>query len=611
MSNEERASPLDLLRAGVTQGKQRVQVHNLKNEQSQLDKRRTQAVVELGEQVWQQRVKHPDYSPTFAQLVKLEQQRTGLQSQLDELLMTISQQERLKGQLNEGFAARIDSVQAQKRATVARLSKVMSRKQAAEQRLGEGQEPNTAEIEPLNGEQQAIQSEISQHESEITAIQDEQARTIRPIEEQLSQLQKQVRTIKEQVTALVSQMKPIMPVLGERVLTVRPEAAQLAEAYQQIDALDRQLAQKAEQIATLEQQITTASPTAKRVFYLLVGTAGTLALLLLLVFCVLIVSALRGEGVAVGGSRPQPQVGADADGDWVSDLDEAKFGTNESEWDSDGDGAPDFEEIFIVGSDPTVAEDDSDEDYFRDVTEKKLHGTDPNVADEDRDWDLVPDSVELKRGSDPGKADTDGDLLGDYLELYLTNTDPAVADPINEQGFPEALEPWLPEHLKNAACQAQVGASIDELRIIDPEEADEDDIVAGDDAIILYGLWLNAQQEDDLFFKFSENTAHREVWQSGGLEKGDKVSRFSALAPLPASCGDSVTFAIQAIETDAPWGGDRNFGLYRDEIQLIFKRIPMEWSYYGPSGMSFEGTGGDSGTYLYEIDYTITLELER
>jgi hypothetical protein len=73
-------------------------------------------VVKLGEQAWQQRLKHPDYSSTFAELVKLERQRTGLQSQLDELLMTISQQERLKEQLNEGFAARIDEVQAQKRA---------------------------------------------------------------------------------------------------------------------------------------------------------------------------------------------------------------------------------------------------------------------------------------------------------------------------------------------------------------------------------------------------------------------------------------------------------------------------------------------------------------
>ncbi|MCA9974747.1 MAG: hypothetical protein KC413_03320, partial [Anaerolineales bacterium] len=69
-------------------------------------------------------------------------------------------------------------------------------------------------------------------------------------------------------------------------------------------------------------------------------------------------------------ARPEPQPGPDSDGDWVSDADEEKFGTNPESWDTDEDGSTDFEEIFIVGSDPTTFEGDSDEDWLRDVTEE-------------------------------------------------------------------------------------------------------------------------------------------------------------------------------------------------------------------------------------------------
>ena len=155
-------------------------------------------------------------------------------------------------------------------------------------------------------------------------------------------------------------------------------------------------------------------------------------------------------------TRPKPQPGPDADGDWVSDADEEKFGTDSSKWDTDEDGATDFEEIFIIGSDPVTFEDDSDGDQLRDVTEE-LIGSDPNTPDEDRDGDLLPDLAELKLGADPGKMDTDGDLLSDFLELFLTETDPALADPISEQGFPEPLLAWLPQQLQDVACEVAVG----------------------------------------------------------------------------------------------------------------------------------------------------------
>jgi hypothetical protein len=44
----------------------------------------------------------------------------------------------------------------------------------------------------------------------------------------------------------------------------------------------------------------------------------------------------------------QPQPGPDADGDWLSAVDETKFGSDPEQIDTDGDGMTNFEEIYIL-----------------------------------------------------------------------------------------------------------------------------------------------------------------------------------------------------------------------------------------------------------------------
>lgn len=311
-----------------------------------------------------------------------------------------------------------------------------------------------------------------------------------------------------------------------------------------------------------------------------------------------------GENVS---TRPEPQSGPDADGDWVSDPDEEKFGTDSSVWDTDGDGSTDFEEIFIVGSDPLKAEGDSDEDYMRDVTEAMM-GSDPNNADEDRDFDGIPDSVELKNGSDPGKMDTDGDLLSDFLELYLTETDPAAADPINEFGFPQPLESWLPEHLKNVNCEVATIFTMDEVFVPDPEEADSpSDIIPGDDTYIKYGLWIDVPSDFDLTIE--DNTPHTAVWFGKGSQNAVfNREDFRTLNPVFTKCGQIITLAVQALEDDSPFGGIWDMGTWRDDVHLIFNRIPFGWGHSRQDGFRFYGTTHD-GDYEYDFIYSFAVQL--
>lgn len=305
--------------------------------------------------------------------------------------------------------------------------------------------------------------------------------------------------------------------------------------------------------------------------------------------------------------RPMPKHGPDADGDWVSDVDEEKYGSDPLKWDTDDDGATDFEEIFIVGSDPAVFDGDTDEDFLRDVTEEFI-GSDPHLANQDRDLDGIPDLIELQLGSDPGLMDTDGDMLSDYLELFLTETDPASPDPITANGYPEPLVEWLPEQLREVKCEVAVVFTMDEIFVPNPEEADSpSDIILGDDTYIKYGLWTGMPADAELVME--ENTANTAVW-FGKAETGTRWDRtqFRVLNPVITECGDTVTLAVQALEDDSPWGGIWDMGVWRDDLPLVFNRLPFGWWHTRQDGFYFFGETHDSD-YRYEFTYSFAVQL--
>ncbi|MEM7246790.1 MAG: hypothetical protein AAF533_15670 [Acidobacteriota bacterium] len=95
----------------------------------------------------------------------------------------------------------------------------------------------------------------------------------------------------------------------------------------------------------------------------------------------------------------------DSDMDGVSDLVEGMIGTDPFNFDSDGDGLGDGEEL-VTGADGYV--------------------TDP--LDPDVDMDGLLDGEEFGVGSNPLEVDTDGDGLEDGEEVNMTMTDPIDAD---------------------------------------------------------------------------------------------------------------------------------------------------------------------------------------
>ncbi len=120
----------------------------------------------------------------------------------------------------------------------------------------------------------------------------------------------------------------------------------------------------------------------------------------------------------------------DWDWDELNNIDEAYYGTDPFNRDSDNDCLPDGWEV-CYGFDPAVYNDrnaDSDGDGTVDGWEYIL-GTDPWVRDLDTDGDGLPDAKEMEwPGLDWNNPDTDGDGLFDGVEYFIYSTDMLIAD---------------------------------------------------------------------------------------------------------------------------------------------------------------------------------------
>ncbi len=103
----------------------------------------------------------------------------------------------------------------------------------------------------------------------------------------------------------------------------------------------------------------------------------------------------------------------DTDEDNVPDIYEEMYGTNISKKDTDNDNLSDYDELYIIGTDPSYP--DTDDDEIND-----------DIDDEDEDD--IPNIDEITYGTNPLNKDTDDDKLSDYEEIYTHYTNPLNPD---------------------------------------------------------------------------------------------------------------------------------------------------------------------------------------
>jgi hypothetical protein len=111
----------------------------------------------------------------------------------------------------------------------------------------------------------------------------------------------------------------------------------------------------------------------------------------------------------------------DIDGDGLSDVDEAAYGSDPLNRDYDADGLLDGEEVYIYGTDPL--NNDTDGDGLLDGEEVNQFGTSSVSTDADGDG-LVDDDEIFVYGTAPDVFDTDGDGTGDGEEVFTFGTNP-------------------------------------------------------------------------------------------------------------------------------------------------------------------------------------------
>lgn len=115
-------------------------------------------------------------------------------------------------------------------------------------------------------------------------------------------------------------------------------------------------------------------------------------------------AAAAWTAVPATHAAPYLQERPDADSDGLYDDDEYNvYGTDAYNWDSDGDGKSDGEEVY-VGTDPTVWDHeavsaDTDGDGLYDLDEAEIYGTDSYAWDSDGDG--RSDGDEVSASTDP------------------------------------------------------------------------------------------------------------------------------------------------------------------------------------------------------------------
>lgn len=140
---------------------------------------------------------------------------------------------------------------------------------------------------------------------------------------------------------------------------------------------------------------------------------------------------------------------------------------------------------FIFSASEMYGSDHTDPD----VTEENPDGPAISGDEEDNDGDGLSNGFEAMIGTDPELEDTDGDLLSDYQELYLTWTDPTLYD-TDGNGISDADEDLDGDGLCNLY---ELGLGTDTAH----PDSDRDDLSDYDELYVHYTDPLNPDTDGD------------------------------------------------------------------------------------------------------------------
>ncbi|MEL6348224.1 MAG: isopeptide-forming domain-containing fimbrial protein, partial [Myxococcota bacterium] len=228
-------------------------------------------------------------------------------------------------------------------------------------------------------------------------------------------------------------------------------------------------------------------------------------------------------------------VTSDADGDGLTDLEEAAEGTDPFDPDSDDDGLTDGEEVLTYESNPLNR--NSDGDGIEDGVEVLTFGTNPIL--DDTDGDGLNDNVEIDdEGTDPLDADSDNDGLSDGVEVIDEGTNPLDAD-TDDDGLTDGEEVSVYGTDPDVADSDADGLNdFEEVRSskTDPNDADSDDDGLSD------GAEVNTHDTDP-------NVADSD---GDGLSDGAEVNTHSTDPNNRDSDGGGVTDGVEVAEGTDP-----------------------------------------------------------
>jgi hypothetical protein len=142
-----------------------------------------------------------------------------------------------------------------------------------------------------------------------------------------------------------------------------------------------------------------------------------------------------------------------------------------------------------------------------------------------------------------------------------------------------------------------VELQIDELVIVDPEEADAVTRPSNDEAVLVYRLGL----KDARVVNYIREATRRvqRTASAGSVFYADSFTRISRTF----RCGDTIVIDITAIESDlAERGDDLELGRIQNEFVLLASQVPFA---VNSDLIVLEGES-PNGRYNYQVRYSVT-----